>query len=156
MSNSAAARRLVAFRLGSGRHAVALAAVQRVLAAAAVTPLPAAAPEGVLGVLDVAGQVLPVYAARERFGLPAKPLEPDDQFLLLRTPRRLLALVVDEALGVIECDAAVLDAAALVPGLQRPAGVARLPDGLLLVHDVELLLSPSQEEALVVALEGRT
>lgn len=145
---------LLVFTLQAQRHAVPLAGVVRVLAAAAVTPLPGA-PDTVLGAIDVGGCIVPVYSLRRRFGLPERPLEPADQFLLVRTPQRVLVLVVDEVHGIATSDQPAVDAATVVPGLQAAAGVVRLDDGLLLIHDLERLLSPSEQQVLAAALELR-
>lgn len=142
---------LVTFRIDGQRHALALAAVERVLQAVAVTPLPGA-PAAVLGVVDMAGEVVPVFSLRHRFGLAPRQPEPADQFLLARTPRRLLALLVEEVQGVVEReDVPVANTAA---GLEQFDGVARLDDGLLLILDVDRFLSPHEEQALDEALGG--
>lgn len=145
---------LLVFSLQGQRHAVPLAGVERVLAAAAVTPLPQA-PHAVLGAIDFGGRILPVYDLRRRFGMQPRPLAPADQFLLVRTPRRALVLVVDEVHGIAACEQPAIAAASLVPGLATAAGVVRLDDGLLLIHDLERLLSPSEEQALAAAMEAR-
>lgn len=143
---------LVVFRLQEQRHAVPLSSVERVLPAAAVTPLPGA-PDMVLGALDTGRSIVPVYGLRRRLGLPQPPLDPVDQFLLVRTPRRTLALVVDEVLEVTSCAQPWPDGRSLVPELEGIAGVVRLADGLLLIHDLEQLLTAPQEQALAAALE---
>ena len=149
-----AGMQLVVFRLEARLHAVPLAAVERVVAAADVTPLPGA-PRAVLGAIDLAGRILPVFCLRRRFFLPDRPLSPADQFLVVRTLRRTLALVVDDVREVATCAAPWTDTHALAPGLEPFQGVARLPDGLLLIHDLERLLSADEEQALAGALEGR-
>lgn len=149
---AAQGKQLVVFRLHGQRHALPLAVVERVFGAAAVTPLPGA-PEAVLGALDVGGRIVPVYGLRRRFGAADRPLEPADQFLLVRTPRRLLVLVVDEVQDVVACDLSGVPADTLASGLEAVAGVVRLDGELLLIHDVERFLSPPEEQALEAALD---
>ena len=60
------------------------------------------APAVVLGAINVAGHVLPVLNIRQRFSLPQRQIDPADQFLIARTARHTVALVIDEALGVID------------------------------------------------------
>lgn len=140
---------LVIFHIDGQRHALPLAAVERVLPAAEITPLPGA-PAPVLGVIDVAGALLPVFSLRRRLGLAQPGPTPADQFLLARTPRRPLALLVEEVHGVVERETVPVDDVA--PGLEHLDGVARLDDGLLLIHDLERFLSPGEEHALAQAL----
>lgn len=143
---------LLVFQLDARLHAVPLAAVERVVAAVDVTPLPGA-PAAVLGAIDLAGRIVPVFCLRRRFLLPVRPLSPADQFVVVRTPRRTLALVVDEVREVADSSGPWADAGVLAPGLEPFQGVARLPDGLLLIHDLERLLSADEEQALAGALE---
>jgi len=116
---------LVVFRLAEQRYALPLAAVERIVWAAEVTPLPKA-PRIVLGVIDVAGQVLPVLNVRPRFRLPEHEISPADQFLIVRTAQRTVVLVIDEAQGVIERPSTdIVASAQIVPGLEQIQGVVK-------------------------------
>lgn len=139
---------LVVFRLDAQRYALALSAVERIVRAVEVTPLPRG-PDIVLGVIDVAGRVLPVLNLRRRFGLPEKEIDPESQFLIARTSRRTVVLVVDAAQEVIaRVDTDIVDSERIVPGLNHVHGVAKLDDGLVLIHDLEKFLSLDEAQAL--------
>lgn len=143
---------LMVFRLGEQRYALPLEAVERIVRAVEVTPLPGA-PAVVLGVIDVQGSVFPVLGIRRRFGLAEREVDPGDQFVLARAAGRTVVLVIDEALGVLEHPAsAVIDAARLAPGAGQIRGVVRLEDGLVLIHDLENFLSLDEASALDEAL----
>jgi purine-binding chemotaxis protein CheW len=143
---------LVVFRLDEQRYALSLAAVERVVRAAELTHLPNAPPI-VLGAIDVAGLILPVLDVRQRFGLRERELGPADQFLVARTARRAVALVVDEAQEVIQrSQAEIIGSAQIVPGLEQFQGVVRLDDGLVLIHDLEKFLSLDEARALDEAI----
>ena len=90
--------RLVTFTLDHQRYAVNLSAVERIVPAAEVTPLPRA-PGTVLGVIDVQGQILPVFDIRSRFGLPERDMDLNDKLIIANTPRRTVVLVVDSVTG---------------------------------------------------------
>lgn len=143
---------LVVFRLDDQRYAMSLVAVERIVRAVEVTALPEA-PAIVLGVIDLAGHVLPVLNIRRRFRLPEREISPADQFLIARTARRGVALVVDEAQEVIERpDTEIIGPAQIVPGLEQIQGVVKLHDGLVLIHDLETFLSLDEARALDEAL----
>jgi len=143
---------LVAFRLAEQRYALPLMAVERVIRAVDVTPLPDAPPV-VCGVMDMHGDVLPVLNIRGRFGLPDRKIDPADQFLIAQTTQRTMVLVVDEALGVIRVPrSALIDAAQIVPGLDYVQGVVKLDDGLVLIHDLEKFLSMDEARTLDEAM----
>jgi purine-binding chemotaxis protein CheW len=144
--------RWVLFALDSGRYALPLATVERIVRAAQYTPLPLA-PAAVLGVIDVGGDILPVFDLRRRFELPERPLALSDQFIVARTPRRKVVLVVDAALGVIDEPAqGAIDGARLAPATPHIRGVLSLPDGLVLIQDLERFLSAEENHALDIAI----
>ncbi|MBI5278113.1 MAG: chemotaxis protein CheW [Burkholderiales bacterium] len=139
---------LIVFRLEGQCFALPLGCVERVVRAVEVTPLPGAPPV-VVGVIDVAGCVVPVLCLRQRLGLRRREIAPSDQLLIARMGRRTVALPIDEAQGVIECDAStVIDPQCIVPGLEQFQGLAPLDDGLVLVHDLERFLSLDETHAL--------
>jgi purine-binding chemotaxis protein CheW len=145
---------LLVFTLADWRCAIELAYVERVYRAVAVTPLPDA-PDIVLGVINVRGMVLPVVDIRRRFRLPEKTLMPDDRLIVAHSSGRLVALVVDGVTGVIEClEKDITSAPAIVPGMEYVEGVARLKDGLILIHDLSRFLSLEEKTALEQALSN--
>jgi purine-binding chemotaxis protein CheW len=143
---------LLVFRLEEQRFALPILAVERVVRAAEITPLPQA-PATVQGAIDVAGTILPVLDVRRRLGLPARAILPSDQFLLARMAQRTVILVVDEAQGVIDCPPGEVAAAnAVVAGLEHIVGIVRLDDGLILIQNLERFLSQDETLALDRAL----
>lgn len=129
-----------------------MAAVDRVVRAAQITPIPSA-PTIILGALNLAGAVLPVFNVRRRFRLPERDIVPADHFLIAHTGQRAVVLVIDHAQGVIELpSAAAIDAAAITPDPVHFSGVLRLEDGLVLIHDLERFLSQEEERGLDAAL----
>lgn len=139
---------LLIFVLDGQRYALPLDRVSRVVRAAALTQLPHA-PDIVLGILDLQGDVVPVINLRKRFSLPEKDIGCDDQYVIARTPRLVVALSVDGTQEVIElCRDAVIEPESIVAGTGYLAGVTRTADGLVLIHDLDTLLF-ADEEALI-------
>lgn len=144
---------LVVFFLDGRRYALPLASVTRIVYAAEVTPLPNA-PAIVLGALDLQGDVIPVLNVRRRFQLPEREIGVNDRFLIALTRRRTVALVVDEAQGVIEhAQSAIVSASLITPGIEQFQGVVKLADGLVLIHDLEKFLSLDEADMLDQAME---
>lgn len=144
----------VVFSLDNGRYALPLSTTARIVRAAQITPLPTA-PANVLGALNVAGEVLPVFDLRRRFGLPERPLGPGDHLLIARTGERTVVLTIDTALGVLEHpDAAMVEADRITADLPHIRGVLPLEDGLVLIHDLGQFLSPAETLQLDDALHA--
>lgn len=145
--------RLVTFVLEGQRYALPLPVTERVLTMVAVSPLPQA-PAVALGVINLHGRVLPVLDLRRRLGFPPREYGPAAHLLIARTSRRILAMPVDEVLGVREVAAeAVTPSKAVLPGIGHVAGIVALPDGLLFIQDLDAFLSLDEERRLSDALE---
>jgi len=146
--------RLVVFELDENRYALALDAVERVVRIVEITPLPKA-PDIVLGVVSVHGRIVPVINLRRRFRLPQREIELTDQMVIARTSRRLVALVADAVHGVVECpERDVVGMQHSVPGVEYVEGIAKTPEGLVLIHDLEKFLSLDEEAALQEAMSN--
>jgi len=146
--------RLVVFALGEQRYALPLSAVERIVRAVAVTSLPQA-PDIVLGIVNVQGQVTPVINLRRRFRLAEHEIDLSDQLVIARTVRRTVALVVDAVIGVLEyAEQEIVEGQDLLPELRYVEGVAKFDDGLILIHNLDKLLSLEEETVLQQALES--
>jgi purine-binding chemotaxis protein CheW len=144
---------LVVFMLGGQRFAVPLARVERAVLAAAVVPVPGVPPV-VLGLVNVHGEPLPVFDARARFQSREPAVRASDQFLILRTERRRVAVLVDDTLGVFHLPVPRQDDLHdALPDNDWFDGVTRLEDDLVLVHDIEKFLSPDESRMLDAATE---
>lgn len=151
-----AARPLVVFSVDTQRYALDLARVQRSVRAVAITPLPAA-PAIVLGIVDFAGVVIPVINLRKRFDHPPRDVRLSDQLIVAMTGKRTVALLVDETQGVIEASPqSYAPAGDMLPRLELVAGALKLEDGLILIHDLDRLLSLDEEAAIDRALSPAT
>jgi purine-binding chemotaxis protein CheW len=144
---------LLVFTLDGERYALALEHVSRVVRAAALTPLPQA-PEIVLGILDLQGEIIPVIDLRRRFRLPERPIGCEDQFVVARTGLLNVALVVDGTQGVLDLtDLELIRPEEIVAGTEYLSGVTRTAEGLVLIHDLDRLLFPDEALRISQALE---
>jgi purine-binding chemotaxis protein CheW len=146
---------LFVFTLDARRFALRLQAVERVLPSVEVTPLPGA-PDIVLGLIEIHGTVLPVVDMRTRFGLPQHEMGLEDRIIIAKTGRRAIGILVDTAGEVIEVDEAAVNREAVAPPADGTIeGVFRTADGIVLIHDLEKLLSVGEERALAEAMAGQ-
>jgi purine-binding chemotaxis protein CheW len=119
------------------------------------TPLPKA-PEIVLGVVSLHGTVVPVLSIRRRLGLIETEASLSDQLIVADTACRIVALVVDAVIGVVERSTEeITEAKRIVPGAQYVEGIARLEEGMLFIHDLDHFLSQHEESQLHGALAKR-
>lgn len=92
---------LLTFVIDDHRFALPLPQVHNVIRAVAVTHVPDSG-DMLYGVFDFHGEIIPVINLRKRFCFDPKPVSSDDRFLILNTPKRKLALVVDEVFSIKE------------------------------------------------------
>ena len=148
--------RIVVFALDEPRYALLLSAVERVVRAVEITPLPKA-PEIVLGIINVQGRIIPVIDVRQRFRLPTREMKLDDRFIIARTSRRQVALVVDSVTGFRELtEREIVNTEQALPFADYVKGVAKLEDNLVLIHDLDQFLSLDEEKVIDAALSGST
>lgn len=138
----------VGFLIDEQRYALPLDVVEQSLPMCAVLPLPDVPPV-VLGALSLDGLVVPVLDVRRRLGLPDRRHGISNHLLVARIRQITVALPVDEVLGTIELDPATTVRPDPAAGrITSARGIVALPDGRLLIHDLEALLTPSEEAAL--------
>lgn len=145
-------REVLLFTLESQRYALPSTDVRELVRAARLTPLPRA-PDVVEGLLNLRGELLPVLDLRRRFRLPPRPLSPNDHFIVAQAGARRVVLRVDRAEGLLALEPGALDTTPReLPGVGYVAGAVKLPDGLVLVHDLRTFLSEAESLALDTAL----
>jgi purine-binding chemotaxis protein CheW len=148
---------LVVFKLDESNFGIKLAAVERVIRAVSITPLPRA-PEIVLGVINVRGRIIPVVNTRKRFRLPEREIEIDDRFVVVHTSRRAFAFLVDGVSDVVEItQSQMIAAGTILPELEYLQGVMKLQGGMILIHDPDKFLSLEEEQDLneAIDIEGK-
>ena len=141
------------FALDDQRYALRLAAVDRVVRAVEINPLPQA-PEIVAGVVNVKGEIVPIINVRRRFRLPEREVALTDHLVIAHTARRPVGLLVDAVTDVIEYpEQDIAGAEGILSGLDYVEGVVKLQDGLVLIHDLDKFLSLEEEDSLDRVLE---
>ncbi len=125
---------LVVFTLAGQRYALPLAQVQRSMLSTAVNRL-TGSHEVVRGSINLGNRIIPVLDLRVRFEQPPRDVRLFEHILVVSTGRRTVALLVDEARGIREATTC------------RGTGGAttRFEDGLILIHDLEAVLSSRGE-----------
>ena len=146
------ASEVLVFEIAGRRYGLPACDVRELVRAMTIVPLPRA-PAIVEGVINLRGRVVPVLDVRTRFRLPPKAVEPTDHLVVAEVGERLVALRADRATDLVRLDPEeVEDAKGVVPGAEYVAWVAKLPDDLVLIHDLRTFLSRAESAALEEAL----
>lgn len=147
---------LLIFELSGVRYALPLREVREVVRAVWITPLPET-PAVIEGAIDVRGELVPVYDLRLRFGLPARSLHSGERLIIAWTGSRVVAFRCDRTEWVESVAGSQVDSPATArAGDRHIAGVARLPDGLVLIQNLNAFLDEAEALELETALAGRS
>jgi purine-binding chemotaxis protein CheW len=137
-------RELLIFELDGQRCGLPVADVKEIVRAVLPVSLPGTPPI-VEGVINVRGSVVPVLDIRRAFSLPPKPLEHTDHFIVAWVGKRLVALHIDRAVGLVHLTSADVDNFEnAVPGENHLAGIARVADDLVLIQDLAAWLRTAE------------
>jgi purine-binding chemotaxis protein CheW len=140
--------RLVLFVLDGQKYALPLHVVDRVLRAVEITALPEAPPI-IAGVFSLHGRPVPVIDLRRRFRLPERGVDVDDHFIVAQSSTMLVALPVDEALGLAKgLDEERVPAGDVVPDLNYVESVVAAGSEMVFVLDIDTVLTDDEEGAL--------
>lgn len=127
-----------------GRFGVPIGDVVEVVWAVAVSPLPGA-PPAVLGLIDLRGQLVPVYDLGTRLGRPPRPLDPAERFVIVRDGGRTVALRAQRVETILELGregaGAVVDIDRIAPADDATLGAASTSEGVVLVQRVGALIA---------------
>jgi purine-binding chemotaxis protein CheW len=110
--------RLCCFRVGSDEMVLDIMRVREILRAVPLTPVPRAS-HGVVGMLDLRGEVVPVLDLRVRFGLPPAEDLSQRRLMVVLDHRRCWGLYVDAVSEVVR-----VPRSAIRPGQEVMSGEA--------------------------------
>lgn len=143
----------VVFTIAHWRIAIKLDFVIRVVRAVEITPLPKST-DVILGVINIQGNIVPVFNIRRLFGLPEREIELSDQFIIAEFSNKKAALVVDGVLDIISGSSEKLCTLDDVLGKCDFEAIAKLDDGLVVILDLEKILQTNNiNEILALELD---
>ncbi|MGE5371128.1 MAG: chemotaxis protein CheW [Solirubrobacterales bacterium] len=144
----------VVFLLDRYRFALPVEHVERILRAVQVSHVPKA-PDVVEGFINVQGRIIPVVNLRRQFYLPEKPIEIRDQFILARSERRTIAIVVDYVSNIVtRPESMIVPTEELLSGLPYIQAVAKTEEGMILILSLENILSADDRVNLEEIVEA--
>jgi purine-binding chemotaxis protein CheW len=140
---------LVMFGVGQTYYGIDIALVDEILPVLPITATPGA-PSGILGLVDVRKQIVPVFDLHVRFGVPAPATNAEARLILVSVGDESVALLVDSVEEVLTVGRDEFQSVA-TPGGRNDIGylrgVLRRDNLLLLWVDPEALV-PAHSLAL--------
>lgn len=137
---------LVGFHVGGEEFGLDILRVQEIIRIQALTRVPNS-PDFVDGVINLRGKVIPVIALRKRFGLEALAHDKQTRIVVIEVKGTVLGFIVDSVSEVLRIPADTVEPPPRLGKVEREyvSGVGKLDDRLLILIDVDRLMSDSEE-----------
>jgi len=135
---------LVSFTVGQEHFAVDILSVQEINRMMALTKVPQS-PEGIEGVINLRGRIIPVLDLRVQFGLPSSTLDEHARIVVVEVQGNTIGFIVDSVHEVLRIDRSIVEPTPqLTSSIDSSyiAGVAKLGDDLIILLNLDNLLSP--------------
>jgi purine-binding chemotaxis protein CheW len=137
---------LVTFRLKDETYGINVMQVQEVLRVTEIAPVPGA-PDYVLGIVNLRGNVVTVVDTRTRFELPTSELDDSSRIVIIESDEQVVGILVDSVAEVVELRQNEIDSAPNIGSDESSRyiqGVASHDDDLLIVVDLNKLLTEEE------------
>jgi purine-binding chemotaxis protein CheW len=138
-----ATEHLATFFLSREEYGVDVRLVQEIIRVSEVTPVPRA-PESIKGVINLRGRIIPVIDLKRKLGLGDVDPGRRARIVVVKLRERLVGLLVDAASQVLKVPVSSIEAApdaVLEIDGDYIRGVAKLPDRLIILMDLQKILS---------------
>lgn len=136
----------VTFRLEGELYGINVIQVQEVLRVTEIAPVPGA-PDYVLGIINLRGNVVTVIDTRRRFMLSEREIDDDTRIVIIEVMGQIVGLLVDGVAEVVYLRASEVESAPEVGNDESSKyiqGVVSRENGLLIMVDVNKLLSTDE------------
>lgn len=141
---------LVTFSIGEEEFGVDILKVHEIIRTMEITKVPRAQ-DFVEGVINLRGKVIPIIDLRRRFGFVSKKHDKHTRIIVIEINNMIVGFVVDSVSEVLRIPAATVEPPPpVVAGVESEyiSGVGKLQDRLLILLDLDKLLSGEDMEAL--------
>ena len=141
---------LVTFSIGEEEFGVNILKVQEIIRTMEITKV-LRAPDFVEGVINLRGKVIPIIDLRRRFGLAPRGHDKNTRIIVIEINNIIVGFVVDAVSEVLRIPASTVEPPPpVVAGVESDyvSGVGKLQDRLLIMLDLDRLLSSEDMEAL--------
>lgn len=143
---------LVSFHVGGEEFGLDILRVQEIIRIQQLTRVPNS-PDFVDGVINLRGKVIPVVALRKRFGLEEHLHDKQTRIVVVEVAGTVLGFIVDSVSEVLRIPASTVEPPPRLGHIEREyvSGVGKLDNRLLILLDVDRLLSQADHEQMKAA-----
>jgi len=136
----------VTFKLDNESYGINVMQVQEVLRYSEIAPVPGA-PNYVLGIINLRGNVVTVIDTRDRFGLPSSEVTDNTRIVIIEADEQVVGIMVDAVAEVVYLKQSEIETAPNVgndDSAKFIQGVCHKNDELLILVELEKMLSDDE------------
>lgn len=141
---------LVVFKLGQEEYGIPITQVQEINRLTSPTKIPNS-PAFVEGVINLRGKIIPIVDLRKRFRLVEVEYSEDSRIVVVELSGNTIGVTVDSVNEVLRLPAANIEPTPTIAtgiGSEYLSGVGKINDRLLILLDLNKILSSAEREQL--------
>lgn len=143
---------VVSFRLASEEYGIEITKVQEIILVGEITRVPQTA-RYIKGLINLRSTVIPIVDLRLRFGMPEEQPTDETRIMVMNVRGKTIGIIVDAVSEVLRISKDQIAPPPTVSSLGREylTGLAKLEKRLLILLDVECILTEQHELAVPTA-----
>lgn len=150
-----AVQQLIKFHVADEIFGIGITQIHQIIKPQEVFKVPNT-PEFIEGLINLRGRVLTVFNLRKRFNMPSKEHDENTKIIIVTMNDMLLGFTVDSVTEIVRLNDE--DIVPTPPTLKNfdhryLSGVGKLDDKLILLLDLEKVLTPDEEKAMKQIIE---
>jgi len=113
-------------------------------------------PQYIEGIINLRGEVLPIFSLRKKFSLMERKVDDDTKIIVASTNGMKVGFVVDSVVEILHINEENVESTPkLLTGIDRKyiKSVAKLNERMIILLDVDLILSDEEKISLGEAIE---
>lgn len=133
---------LMGFRLAGEEYAIDIMRVKEITPVFELTPIPRA-PDYVLGILSLRGNIIPIFDPKKRIGLPATELTGKSRIIVLRSDEDEIGILVDAITSSARVPLRSIEPTpSVIRGIEAEYvnGVATLGDRVIIIMNMDEII----------------
>jgi len=138
--------RWVTFRLEKEAYGINVTQVREVLRMTEIAPVPGA-PDYVMGIINLRGNVVTVIETRKRFNLPSIDTDEQTRIVIIEVENQEVGILVDSVAEVVDLPVSAIESAPIVgndDAAKYIQGVTSMDGELLILVDVNKFLTEEE------------
>lgn len=157
MEGNMAMNKQIIFNIGEGSYGIDVSKVMGIEKDIPVISIPNS-PKCIKGIINLRGDVIPVYSLREKFGMPTDVQLDTKELVIAKSQGVVIAIEVDLVKEIVELEDSMLGAVPTIlkdEGTEYIGSVAHVDKNLVLVLNLDGLLDKSQADHLQTIVENQ-